>query len=612
MNTVLLVTISVIVGACFASAVFLVLPKPSGKGNLADTSTNLKPPEPTRSVQNGTTEDGRERDALLTRSMVTTANIHSLDELSEYKSPFDRSIALRGMLSHANEQQTLDLLEESKNIKLSSRAQVQSVIFQRMAQLSPRSALSRLDGLNAQYTEEFIVSIFGEWSRSNLEEAVSHASSMDENRKFSAMSSILAERSDLSVAKRREIARRLGNEQYAINLIVLEKVSDSTLDPRDAWYELVDELQNDFQQLWTLVDIANAWVNKSGLDVLNQVSESITSTQARTTVLNSVLTNVAQADPEGAFEYSLKFDTAGSNTFVSSVVAIWAGTDPTAALAAVAQIDKSGLRRQLEQSVTNAWARQSPFDVLANLDQLSDHLQRSAVTSATSAIAHRDPTKAAELVASLEDGIPKTSAANLLASIWSTRDPKSALAWILGEPSIEHLRPQLLSNTLFRVADEDPLFAFETALEQPIDEGSQGLEVTVISALARFDFDKAVQFLPRVRKGRTQAASYAIVGAGYIREGETQKALELAQTLPESNRTYYLKELLPQWAGSDPQGLLSAIDKLPTDEIKSRAALALWVYDSLHNHLSDEELELAKRFLSDEDAENAKKGIISY
>ena len=117
---------------------------------------------------------------------------------------------------------------------------MQSVIFQRLAQLNPRSALSRLDGLNAQYTGELIGTIFGEWSRSNLEEAVSHASSMDENWKFSAMSSILAERNDLSEDKRREIARRLGNEQYAITLIVQEKVSDSTLDPKDAWYELVE------------------------------------------------------------------------------------------------------------------------------------------------------------------------------------------------------------------------------------------------------------------------------------------------------------------------------------------------------------------------------------
>ena len=43
---------------------------------------------------------------------------------------------------------------------------------------------------------------------------------------------------------------------------------------------------------------------------------------------------------------------------------------------------------------------------------------------------------------------------------------------------------------LFRVADEDPHLAFETALEQPINEGSQGLEVTVISSLVRSDFGK--------------------------------------------------------------------------------------------------------------------------
>lgn len=612
LNSVLLVTLSVIVGACSASAVIFVLYNPVGDGGATRAVTNLDQSEPTQSVQNGTTGDADEHDASLTRSVFIPTNIQSLDELSEYRSPFDRGIALRGLLTNANEQQIIDLLEESKSIAPSTRAQVQSVILQRLAQLKPRNALSRLEGLNDQHTGEFIGSIFSEWSRSNLEEAVSHAVLMDENGKFSALSSILAERSDLSEEKRREVARRLGNEQYAINLIVQEKVSDSTLDPRDAWYELVNELQNDFLQSQTLIDIANAWVKKSGLDVLNQVSESITITQTRSSVLDSVLTNVAQTDPEGAFEYALRLDTTGFNSLVSRVVGVWARTDPTAALAAVAQIDKSGLRQQLEQSVITAWGLQKPHEVLAHLDQLSDHLQRPAVRSAISAIAHNDPSKAAELVASMEDGISKTGAAYSLAEIWSRKDPKSALEWILGEPSLIHARPQLLFNMLFRVADEDPQLAFDTALEQPIEEGSQGLEVTVISSLVRSDFYKAVEYLPRVRKGHTQAASYALVGARYIRDGETKKALDLVQKLPESNRTYYLKELLPQWASADPQGLLSSIEQLPTDEVKSRAALVLSVYDRWNNHLTEEELERAEKFLSDEDAENAKKGIVSY
>ena len=170
---------------------------------------------------------------------------------------------------------------------------------------------------------------------------------------------------------------------------------------------LSNELQNDFLQSRELVEIANAWVTKSGLDVLNQVSESITNTRTRGSVLDSVLTNVAQADPEGAFEFARRLDTTGFNSLVSRVVGVWARTDPTAALAAVAQIDKSGLRQQLEQSVITAWGLQKPHDVLAHLDQLPDHLQRSAVRSAISAIAHINPSKAADFVASMDDGISK-------------------------------------------------------------------------------------------------------------------------------------------------------------------------------------------------------------
>ena len=610
LNPMLLVTVSVIVGACSATAVIFVLSRFGDDGTAASASTNLEPIEPIQSVQEEPTVDKIEPDVVATRPTTPSKNIQSLDELSQFKSPFDRSIALHAFLSDANRQQVLALLKESKEIEPRVRTQAQAIILQRLAQLNPQLALAQIDELGTQYPFG-VAPIFSEWAHSNLDDAVSHASSLENNEKFSAMATILRERTELSEEKRREIARQLGNEQYAINLIRQEKVSNAALDPEKAWNELVDELQDDSRQSWSLANLATEWVKKSGVDVLDQISESITNSQTRTNVLNSALRTVAETDPESAFQYALKLDNDRHNMIVSGVMSQWARLDPEAALEAVSHIEKSGLRRQLEESVVRTWASVEPEDVLGSLDLIADRLHDAAISSAVSAMARNNPSEAAEIVASMENGISKTRAAGSLVGNWSYQDPVSALEWILNEQRVQDVKSQLLPQILYQIVEADPQLAMETALAQPISEEMPGLEASVIAALVYSDLDKALEFLPQVREGSTKISAYGSVGGGYIQNGETEKALSLAQQLPESNRTDYLQALVPEWAGTDPKGLLEHMDRLPTPEIKSKAAMILTTYNRLEKNLTDEEIEGVKKYLTEEDAENLEEGNLN-
>ena len=611
MNSVLLVTVSVIVGACSATAVIFALSLFGDGGTPTDAGTNVGSLEPIHSVQSGTTADRNEPGVGSTRPTSPSTSIQSLEELGQYKSPFERSIALHVLLSNVNRQQALELLKESKDVELRNRSQAQAIILQRLAQLNPQLALAQFDELDIQYSARLLASIFSEWAHTNLDDAVSHASSLDDREKFSVLDTILRERTELSEEKRRQVARQLGNEQIAINLIVQEKVNKSTLDPEKAWNELVDELQRDTSQSWTLVDLANKWVNKSGVDVLDQISVSLTNSQARINVLTSVLRTVAETDPEGAFQFALALDRDPHDLIISGVVNQWARLNPKAALDAAAQVEKSGLRQRLERSVVSTWGYFDPQDVLENLDLLADHLQDSAINSAVSAMVQKEPGKTAEFVAGMENGTSKTNAALTLVRNWSNQDPESALEWILNEQGVQDVKHHLLPQILYQIVEVDPQLAIETALAQPIREHTTGLEASVIATLAYTDFDKALEFLPQVRDGPTKIAAYSSIGASYIQNGETEKALNLAQQLSESNRTAYLRGLLPEWAGSDPQDLLESMDRLPTAEIKSKAAMVLTAYNDWEKNLTDEEIERVKKYLTEEDAETLEKGDLN-
>ncbi len=390
-----------------------------------------------------------------------------------------------------------------------------------------------------------------------------------------------------------------------------DKVSDTTTDPEEAWNEVVGRAQGDVRQSRALSDLAIRWVEQSGLEVLDQIAESLANRQTRTNILNSVLNSVAETDPEKAFRYAVTLENDPHNMIVSNVVSHWARKDPKAALEAASQIEVSGLRRRLEESVVSTWAYQKPHDVLEELNSLEERLHETAANAAVSAMAQHSPKEAARIVAAMESTSSRTAAARSLVLSWSRIDPESALEWVLNEPGVQEAKSQLLPQMIYQVVEADPHLAMETALGEPIKEGETGLEATVITVLVFSDFDKAVEFLPQVREGPTKIVAYGAIGGGYIENGETEKALNLAQQLPESNKTAYLNALMPHWANADPKGLLNSIDSLPSEGIKSRAAMILTTYNRFQKNLTDEEVEEVKKFLTEEDAENLEAGNLN-
>lgn len=551
-------------------------------------------------------ENDEERDSVYLSS--TSPRNQSLEGLLHDSSPFNRSRALYALLSNMGESQVIELFEQSTDAGSRDKVQMQKVIIQRLTQLNPQRSLETIQKSNDKNKEELLSSLFKEWSHLNLEEAVSHARTMRLDEKYVALESILLERVDLPVEKRLQIGQQLGNEQHTLALIIQDRLSNSLISPKDAWNEIVDELQDDSSYSWLLVNVATEWVMQSGLEVLDEISESITNPQTKRDVLRSVIHAITEADPKGTFASALKLKSALYNSVVSIVIGTWARMDPRAALTATSQVGPSDLRRQLEESVVRGWSQLKPHDVLSELDSMPDYLRDSARMTLISVLARQAPSDAADLVAGLNSDTTKQSAAMSLVSSWLHIDHQATLDWVLNEPRVQDLKYQLLSTVLYGIVDKDPHLAMETALAQPTTENELGLETTVISLLTRTDFEKAIEFLPQVRDGRTKVAAFASVGGRYVLNGETDNAVNLAQQLPESDRSAYFQALVRVWAGSNPKGLLDSINQLPTTEIKSHAALVLATFNRQQRRLSDKQIDRAKTFLTEDDAEKLNDG----
>lgn len=537
----------------------------------------------------------------------------SIHDIVTIKSPFERVLTLRNVLAQSNEPRVLDLLAESLELpNHSNTLELQSDIIQRLAQINPSRALSHaaeMDKREPSYSGKLVKTVFQEWARSDLDEAVANARLLDRRVKSSATEAILLERLDLSQEKTLLIARELDNEQAATALFTQMEVEKAVQNPEELWSDLVSKLQGDSKNWMSISRVANAWVEQRGLSVLDQIFQSLINPQTRMNVTSEVLRSAVQVDPQGALEYALNLREDGHNLTRAGVVRAWALSDPKATLAALSEIEEEALRRNLEDTVVFVLTQHAtPHNFLESISDLPPHLHEKATILAVRQISWKSPMEGAQIVAQLGTGPIKTKAADELVVFWSSGDSKAALNWILNEPSNKDIQSQLLARVIGKVATVDPELAWSVALEQPIIEGEFGMELRVIYSLSEVDIDKALEFVPQTREGMTRLGAYKNVVRALVRNNDVDRVLDLLPNVSGTEKTTVIKSLASNWARSNAEELLNSMDRLDTPELKSKAAMALVLSNRYWRpYLSDKQVEEAKSFLTDEDRVQLEK-----
>ncbi len=611
---IVLPAITFLLGVGCASAVYWLFVAPENGDQVAATVALSVPTEIDSSAEVQSSPGG-----VSSSSESAKLTVRSLDDIVEIKSAFEQQMALRSLLSELDEARVVDLMKQSPDIfPEADRYALQSAIVQRLAQQSPNRALSLVLEMGTTYSPGgFVSSIYKDWAHSNLDESVSRAKKLNHHLKRIALDAIVEERSDLSDDTLRAIARDLGQEQVATSAIVQRKIDEAIEDPEKAWNELAIDMQDEPANSWNISRIAQAWVEKSGLGVLDQIHQSLTNTETRLSVIRSVLREAARTDPAGAFSYALTFENGQHDTIVRDIANIWANSEPLSAFTAANGIENSSLRKVVTESVVSTWSQWEPRELLKNVDALPEDLRETASTSALSSISRESPEEAAQLVAAMRSGYIKTSSGRTVAVLWSRQDHSAALEWILNEPGVEEIRSELLSYIMKRLTEVDPQLAMTTALAQPIEEDktgfgmfgrtSLGMEYQVISALALSDVDKALELLPQVREGPTRDLAFQTVAQSLLMNDEIDKAFNMVQQVPEAERGKFRLSLTTTWVGSDPQGMLKSMDRFPSREAKSQAAVLLVMTNEYNKILSDEQIEEARKYISEEHARALKE-----
>lgn len=547
-------------------------------------------------VQSGAAKSGIES----TNAFGDFGEIGELGDISTIESAFERTFKMHGFLMGADESQLNEYLTQSSELATPSvRDEFQSAVSQRLAEFNPQRALKSIRSLPNGQDQALLATVFGEWSRSDLDGALAQAKTLSESERLAALNGILTSRGDLSDSLQQQIAKQLGHEQFAMQTQSSAKASSSSGDPRDAWNALVNDSYEDIAQIGSLVQIAQSLVQQNGMEALDWIRDSLIDDTVLEATVRSVLHHVALSSPQSAFQQAQSLSRDSQDVALPTIVEMWARTNPLVAMDTLSNLKNASQRKQLQTTMLRAWAENDSQNLFDSLERLPEAIRSKAEQQAMLAVARTTPSDAVAYLADLPAGDRQQSLALEIAEHWSRHDIYAALDWVLSDQiTSDSTRRRALTEVLRNLVDVDPALAFQTALKQePLSKYGRGLEAMIIEQLARSDIERAISFLSQVRSGHTKLHAYIAAGRALVQNGGYDRALRLGQQLPDGDQSRYRHSVLWSWAESDPEGLLASLEELPSEDAKTQAALGLVMSNFRHNALSGEQMEYVSSML---------------
>lgn len=389
--------------------------------------------------------------------------------------------------------------------------------------------------------------------------------------------------------------------------VPIEESTSLSLESNDfehEWNSLVSDTLDDASQLDFLTQIAKDWLARDGFEVLSRITDSLEKSASDGT-LDTVVAAVIGQEYQKAFEYSLSLTADEQSILSSAIVQVWARSNPEQALVAMSEVEDISLRVALEQVVLESWAAKDPHTLLERINLLPEKLRLFAIDSAILEIARTEPMDAINQLDTVHSYLTDTATIDAkIIEIWSDLDPEAALTWVMSKQGPKHAYrgEHLVGVVLRHLVQKDPHRALQIALNQPIENEGRPLEAYVLNLIANdVDVEVAISMLPQIGEEH-RVAAYQGIGLSLVRNADSDKVLELAHDLSETEQMDYFRPVISTWAVFQAQNLFESIEQLPSGGAKSLAAMELIVHHRSRSHLTDEQIDSLRSLLNEGDA----------
>lgn len=520
-----------------------------------------------------------------------------VDSLLIATDDYARSVAFRAILSSADQQQLIALLDESKAIRnFDQRLTTHIEIFRRFAVIAPEVAILHTSELASNRRTPIVEAIFLEWASSDIDAALTHLGTLGSADQRTGLEAILRLGDDWSAERIMELANEFGHESLGADILEERQVMRAFDDPRAAWNAILEDTRVETLQIDTLATILELWVDREGFNVVFEAMKSIPQIDYPRAILDPILVPITQDDPQHAFELLEEFSEEVRRTAVFIVAHEWCETDPMAALEAVNEsvTYSKHVQDNLFRNIGWEIAWDSPSQAIEHLPQyLSRDSRKYILQYAMQRIARESPEEATKMLNEIAHGVEDLGGA--LAAEWARADASAALNWIGAQE--EKLQPTLLREVMPVLVEIDPDLALSTALKQEISDGQIGLEWDVIRALAQIDVGRASAMLSQVRAGETKSRACAELGRAMVNQKEYSAAIKLGSEIPESLQDEYFSSIINELYNQDQVALYEVLELFPQRKYQTQAAgyfsphAGLDSFGRDHWYLTDEQLK---------------------
>lgn len=260
----------------------------------------------------------------------------------------------------------------------------------------------------------------------------------------------------------------------------------------------------------------------------------------------------AEVDPQAAMSFSGTMGMAG-NFVRPTVLQSWASVDPAGAAKylqanprefAMMGMFGGGRGGQGGQGgasiIASEWARQDPAAAMAWASSLTTD-KGQAMTSVIGEVAKADPRKAAGMIANMDEA-DRQGAYKTVAGQYGALDFAEAQTWIKSLPAAD--QADALAAAIGGLSNNDPAAAVKQVNAMEEGDAKNRLIPDVVEDLARRDPQAAADFLKK-------------------------------QTSEEAQRDG-MRQLMPAWTSTNPNGALQYANSFPAGTVRD-GALQSWV-----------------------------------
>lgn len=285
---------------------------------------------------------------------------------------------------------------------------------------------------------------------------------------------------------------------------------------------------------------------------------------------STIVHELAQTDPRRAMEWAKANTTHENSRFLSEALRIVAADDPELAFSVFEGLRGRDLRGQVLYSVMGAIARKDRVLALRYIDTLQNRQEKTwAIASVVGNWAREEPEAAIEWAMSSGEARSRGALHNLAFSL--TRTDVDTVMRMLPKVDGEAARVwrREVTRTLMSQRSIDEARRFASRFEGESDFNE--LQAMIVGHLARTDVDQAVVAAAQLEEGPARDQAYIQLLSMEVIETTDQVDRILGAIGSDESRRHAIQHLVGNWAYSNVEGLEQWVDRLPRGEVRNEA-----------------------------------------